>query len=176
MKAICLPSGDQTGRLSRPLVVRRRTPVPSRFMLARIPVPSRTKAMRLPSGENAGAADERAPFVSCLRPPPECVIRKICSTPCPDGRPVKSSHCGLAEDRCGCPEAVAAAATASAATTTNRLSRRSPDAALLRGRVGPAPRLVSVALDAVAHRVGTVPARLRSDDGRNAVPLPLSAA
>ena len=57
MNAICLPSGDHAGRLSRPLLVRRRTPVPSRFML-KIPAPSRAKAIRFPSGENAGAAEE----------------------------------------------------------------------------------------------------------------------
>ena len=70
MKAICLPSGDHAGKLSRPFVVRRRTPDPSRFML-KIPAPSRANAIRFPSGENAGAADGYLPFVSCLRPLPD---------------------------------------------------------------------------------------------------------
>src|SRR4051812_20522734 len=54
MNAICFPSGDQVGRLSRAFLVRRRTPVPSRFML-KMPDPRRVKAIRFPSGEKAGA-------------------------------------------------------------------------------------------------------------------------
>ena len=70
MNAICLPSGDHAGKLSRPFVVRARRPDPSTFML-KIPTPSRANAIRLPSGENAGASDGYAPFVSCLRPLPD---------------------------------------------------------------------------------------------------------
>ena len=53
MNAICLPSGDHAGKLSRPFFVSARRPDPSTFML-KIPTPSRTNAIRLPSGENAG--------------------------------------------------------------------------------------------------------------------------
>ena len=69
MKAMCAPSGDQAGKLSRPFVVRRRRPVPSMFMV-RMPTPMRANAIRLPLGEKAGAMDEYAPVVSCWSPSP----------------------------------------------------------------------------------------------------------
>src|ERR1044071_5445681 len=89
--AICLPSGDQAGKLSRLFVVSRCTdfPFPS---IVTIPTPVRAKAMRLPSGENAGAIDAYAPFVSRLRPVPEDRMRKSWSTYWPGGRAAKTSH------------------------------------------------------------------------------------
>src|SRR3954470_17066616 len=75
MNASCFPSGDQVGRLSRAFLVRRRTPVPSRFML-KMPDPRRVKAIRLPSREKAGADAGKAPFVSFLSPLPEGWTRK----------------------------------------------------------------------------------------------------
>src|SRR5438093_11826932 len=52
--AMCLPFGDQAGKLSRAPEVSLRSPLPSRFM-TKIPTPRRTKTTRVPSGENAGS-------------------------------------------------------------------------------------------------------------------------
>ena len=69
MNAIRLPSGDQTGKMSRPPEVTLRRPVPFRFMV-KMPEPRRANASRFPSGENAGWTADLLPFVICCTPAP----------------------------------------------------------------------------------------------------------
>src|SRR6266496_4236106 len=53
-KAMRVPSGDHTGKMSWAPEVSLRTPLPSRF-ITKIPEASRANATRFPFGENAGS-------------------------------------------------------------------------------------------------------------------------
>ena len=153
--AICLPSGDHVGKLSRTFVVSARMPDPSTFMLKR-PAPSRANAIRLPSGENAGAVAGWTPCVSCLRPLPEGAIRKICSTPTPGGWAPNTMNCGGPAEgpaaRCGWAEAAEAAARTRASTTTITRQRTRPHRNAAPRMCGGAPHLATVALVRFDHR------------------------
>ena len=113
--AICLPSGDQVGKLSRAFVVRRRTCLPSASILT-IPMPLRANAMFFPSGEKAGAIDGYGPLVTRLSPVPEVRMRKSWSTCWPGGTAEKTIH--LAD---AAPPAVAAAAPSRSATAPDAI-------------------------------------------------------
>ena len=100
--------------------------------------------------------------MSCLRPVPDCVIRKICSAPSPGGRAVNTIHCGLRRRPLRLSRGSGDRRQGEPDHDDDHGQHAKPDRRAAPRTCGAAPRVALVALDAVDHLGRTVHSGPRS--------------